>query len=124
MLHPAALLFRPNLGVSRTYLLACLLFLNSYDSSRLLSMSSRAFIFISTLVVAQRAAAHGYLGSVAIDGTTYTGPTPSANPSAAKSTSEIRQVADISPVQGADALSRSLGHLTDDMLCECRREQR
>ncbi|KZV75257.1 lytic polysaccharide monooxygenase [Peniophora sp. CONT] len=71
-------------------------------------MSARAFIFISTLVVAQRAAAHGYLGSVAIDGTTYTGPTPSANPDAAKSTSVIRQVADISPVQGAS---------NDDLRC-------
>lgn len=85
-------------------------------------MSSRTFFLISTLVVAQRAAAHGYLGSVAIDGTTYTGPTPSANPDASKSTSVIRQVADISPVQGASALTRSFAWFTDNAEHERRRQ--
>jgi Auxiliary Activity family 9 (formerly GH61) len=42
-------------------------------------------------------AAHGVLKSVTIDGTTYTGNFPNAQPTG----SPIRQVADIGPVKGA-----------------------
>ena len=51
------------------------------------------------------AAAHGYVTKVVIDGTTYSGNVPAAQPS----DSPIRQISDISPVKGADNPSMNCG---------------
>ncbi|KAF8472202.1 glycosyl hydrolase family 61-domain-containing protein [Russula ochroleuca] len=51
------------------------------------------------------AAAHGYVTKVVIDGTTYSGNVPNAQPS----NSPIRQISDISPVKGADNPSLNCG---------------
>ena len=49
--------------------------------------------------------AHGFVTKVVIDGTTYTGNVPAAQPS----DSPIRQISDISPVKGADNPSLNCG---------------
>ena len=51
------------------------------------------------------AAAHGYVTKVVIDGTSYSGNVPAAQPS----DSPIRQISDISPVKGADNPSMNCG---------------
>jgi hypothetical protein len=50
-------------------------------------------------------AAHGFITKVVIDGTTYTGNVPGAQPS----DSPIRQISDISPVKGANNPSLNCG---------------
>ena len=50
-------------------------------------------------------AAHGYVAKVVIDGTTYTGNVPAAQPS----DSPIRQISDIGPVKGASNPSLNCG---------------
>ena len=49
--------------------------------------------------------AHGYVGKVVIDGTTYTGNAPFAKPS----DSPIRQISDIVPVKGSSSPSLNCG---------------
>ena len=51
------------------------------------------------------ATAHGYVTKVVIDGTSYSGNVPAAQPS----DSPIRQISDISPVKGADNPSLNCG---------------
>jgi hypothetical protein len=50
-------------------------------------------------------AAHGFVSKVVIDGTTYTGNVPNAQPS----DSPIRQISDIGPVKGASNPSLNCG---------------
>jgi hypothetical protein len=50
-------------------------------------------------------AAHGYVSKVVIDGTTYSGNIPNAQPSG----SPIRQISDIGPVKGSDNPSLNCG---------------
>ena len=50
-------------------------------------------------------AGHGYVTNVTIDGTSYAGNVPNAEPFA----SPIRQISDISPVKGADNPSLNCG---------------
>ena len=50
-------------------------------------------------------AGHGFVAKVVIDGTTYTGNVPNAQPS----DSPIRQISDIGPVKGADNPSMNCG---------------
>jgi hypothetical protein len=64
------------------------------------------FIFaLSLLSLLPSVAAHGYVGKVVIDGTTYTGNVPNAKPS----DSPIRQISDISPVKGSNNPSLNCG---------------
>jgi Auxiliary Activity family 9 (formerly GH61) len=58
------------------------------------------FILVLSLILTllPSVAAHGYVSKVVIDGTTYTGNVPNAQPT----DSPIRQIADISPVKGAN----------------------
>ncbi|THH14080.1 hypothetical protein EW146_g6215 [Bondarzewia mesenterica] len=61
-------------------------------------LHSIAPALLALLAALPRAAAHGYLASVTIDGTVYQGNVPGGKTAA----SPIRQVSDISPVKGAD----------------------
>jgi hypothetical protein len=64
------------------------------------------FIFaLSLLSLLPSVAAHGYVGKVVIDGTTYTGNVPNAKPS----DSPIRQISDIGPVKGSSNPSLNCG---------------
>ena len=56
------------------------------------------FTIASLALLAPSVLAHGWLSTISIDGTTYTGPSPDDAPT--KDT-VIRQVADVSPVKGA-----------------------
>ncbi|KAJ3986403.1 glycosyl hydrolase family 61-domain-containing protein [Lentinula detonsa] len=55
------------------------------------------FIFLSTLFLLSPVSAHGYLAQLTINGKSYPGNVPGAQPTS----SVIRQVSDISPVKGA-----------------------
>lgn len=59
----------------------------------------KSFYFFIPLLTATYTAAHGWVGSVTIDGQVYKGMDPSDPPSNVQST--IRQVASNSPVKGA-----------------------
>lgn len=56
------------------------------------------FAIASLALLAPSVIAHGWLSTISIDGTTYTGPSPDDAPT--KDT-VIRQVSDVSPVKGA-----------------------
>ena len=63
------------------------------------------FALFSLLSILPSVAAHGYLTRVSIDGTSYSGNAPFAQPS----DSPIRQVSDFSPVMGTDNTSMNCG---------------
>ena len=63
------------------------------------------FALAPILSLLPSAAAHGFVTKVVIDGTTYTGNVPAAQPS----DSPIRQISDISPVKGASNPSLNCG---------------
>ncbi|KAH9952641.1 glycosyl hydrolase family 61-domain-containing protein [Russula dissimulans] len=63
------------------------------------------FALVPILSLLPSVAAHGFVTKVVIDGTTYTGNVPNAQPS----DSPIRQISDISPVKGADNPSMNCG---------------
>lgn len=63
------------------------------------------FALVPVLSLLPSVAAHGFVTKVVIDGTTYTGNVPGAQPS----DSPIRQISDISPVKGANNPSLNCG---------------
>ena len=63
------------------------------------------FALFPLLSLLPSAAAHGYVTQVSIDGTSYSGNDPFAQPS----DSPIRQVSDIGPVKGTDNPSMNCG---------------
>ena len=63
------------------------------------------FVLTPILSLLPSVAAHGFITKVVIDGTTYTGNVPGAQPS----DSPIRQISDISPVKGASNPSLNCG---------------
>jgi hypothetical protein len=68
-------------------------------------LSHLIFALVPILSLLPSVAAHGFVAKVVIDGTTYTGNVPGAQPS----DSPIRQISDISPVKGANNPSLNCG---------------
>jgi len=68
-------------------------------------LSHLIFALVPILSFVPSVTAHGFVAKVVIDGTTYTGNVPGAQPK----DSPIRQISDISPVKGANNTSLNCG---------------